>query len=212
MACGWCGTKPLFEAILNYCQVRALGKYINEIWINIQICSWGKSHLKMLFSEFCLGHNLSMIFVCIWIIYIIWHGVTPTGQSFVDLNLWEYRKKKNLFSILISVVWNPAKNWCIKMSMAILMVAHHFWLIWDMWLKLFNGCFVGIHDDVIKWKHFLHYRPFVQEINWSPVNSPHKGQWRGALMFPWICAWMRLVILRCHCTHCEVIIMIYSQL
>ena len=22
----------------------------------------------------------------------------------------------------------------------------------------------------------------------SPVNSPHKGQWRGALMFPLICA------------------------
>ena len=23
----------------------------------------------------------------------------------------------------------------------------------------------------------------------SPVNSPHKGQWRGALMFSFICAW-----------------------
>ena len=23
----------------------------------------------------------------------------------------------------------------------------------------------------------------------SPVNSPHKGQWRGALMFSLICAW-----------------------
>ena len=24
----------------------------------------------------------------------------------------------------------------------------------------------------------------------SPVNSPHKGQWRGALMFPLICIWV----------------------
>ena len=24
----------------------------------------------------------------------------------------------------------------------------------------------------------------------SPMNSPHKGQWRGALMFPLICAWI----------------------
>ena len=24
-------------------------------------------------------------------------------------------------------------------------------------------------------------------IHWSPVNSPHKGQWRGALMFSFIC-------------------------
>ena len=39
------------------------------------------------------------------------------------------------------------------------------------------------HDDVIKWKYFPRYWPCVPEINRSPVNSPHKGQWRGALMF-----------------------------
>ena len=40
-----------------------------------------------------------------------------------------------------------------------------------------------IHDDVIKWKHFPRYWPFVRGMHRSPVNSPHKGQWRGALMF-----------------------------
>ena len=30
---------------------------------------------------------------------------------------------------------------------------------------------------------FPRYWPFVREIHRSPVNSPHKGQWRGALMF-----------------------------
>ena len=30
---------------------------------------------------------------------------------------------------------------------------------------------------------FPHYWPFVRRIHRSPVNSPHKGQWRGALMF-----------------------------
>ena len=39
------------------------------------------------------------------------------------------------------------------------------------------------HDDVIKWKHFPRYCPFVRGIHRSPMNSPHKGQWRGALMF-----------------------------
>ena len=43
------------------------------------------------------------------------------------------------------------------------------------------------HDDVIKWKHFPRYWPFVRRIHRSPVNSPHKGQWRGALMFSLIC-------------------------
>ena len=44
------------------------------------------------------------------------------------------------------------------------------------------------HDDVIKWKHFPRYWLFVRGIHRSPVNSPHKGQWRGALVFPLICA------------------------
>ena len=43
------------------------------------------------------------------------------------------------------------------------------------------------HDDVIKWKHFARYWPFVRGIHRSPVNSPHKGQWPGALIFSLIC-------------------------
>ena len=46
------------------------------------------------------------------------------------------------------------------------------------------------HDDVIKWKHFPRYWPFVRGIPRSPVNSPHKGQRRGALMFSLICVWI----------------------
>ena len=38
-------------------------------------------------------------------------------------------------------------------------------------------------DDVIKWKHFLHYWHFVRGIHQSPVNSPHKSQWCRALVF-----------------------------
>ena len=44
--------------------------------------------------------------------------------------------------------------------------------------------------DVIKWKHFPRYWRFVCGIHRSPVISPHKGQWRGALVFSLICAWM----------------------
>ena len=46
------------------------------------------------------------------------------------------------------------------------------------------------HDDVIKWKPFPRYWPFVRGINRSPVNSLYKGQWRGAVMFSLICAWI----------------------
>ena len=39
------------------------------------------------------------------------------------------------------------------------------------------------HDDVIKWKHSPRYWPFVRGIHRSPVNSPHKGQWNGNVIF-----------------------------
>ena len=70
------------------------------------------------------------------------------------------------------------------------------------------------HDNVIKWKHFPRYWPFVQGIHRAPVNSPHKGQWRGTLMFSLICPWMNDWVnnreaddLRRHLAHHDVIVM-----
>ena len=70
------------------------------------------------------------------------------------------------------------------------------------------------NDDVIKWKHFPRYWPSVRGIHRSPVNSPHKGQWRGALMFTLICAringWVNTREagdLRRHRAHYDVIVM-----
>ena len=42
---------------------------------------------------------------------------------------------------------------------------------------------LSYHDDAIKRKHFPRYWPFVPGIHRLSVNSPHKGQWRGALIF-----------------------------
>ena len=70
------------------------------------------------------------------------------------------------------------------------------------------------HDDVIKWKDFPRNWPFLRGIHRSPVNSPHKGQWRGALMFTLICAringWVNTREagdLRRYRTHYDVIVM-----
>ena len=71
------------------------------------------------------------------------------------------------------------------------------------------------HDDIVKWKHFPSYRPFVRGIHWSLVNSPHKDQWCGALTFSLICAWMNSWVnyheagdLRCQRTHYDITVMI----
>ena len=53
-------------------------------------------------------------------------------------------------------------------------------------LFLFTSTF---HDDVIQWKHFPRYWPFVRGNHQSPLDTPHKVQWLGALMFSLICAW-----------------------
>ena len=71
---------------------------------------------------------------------------------------------------------------------------------------------LSLHDDVILWKHFPPYWPFVRGIHWSLLNSPHKCQWRGAL-FSLICAWMNAWVnnkeagdLRCHGAHYDIIV------
>ena len=60
--------------------------------------------------------------------------------------------------------------------------------LWLVGRSVFAGWLV-LHDDVIKWKHFPRNWPFVRGIHRSAVNSPHKGQWRGALIFSLICVW-----------------------
>ena len=44
------------------------------------------------------------------------------------------------------------------------------------------------------WRHqmekFPRYWPFVRGSHWPLVNSPDRGQWRGALMFSLIHAWI----------------------
>ena len=49
-----------------------------------------------------------------------------------------------------------------------------------------SGMISDSHDDVTQWKHFPRYWPFVRGIHHWPVNSPHKGQRRGALLFSFI--------------------------
>ena len=67
------------------------------------------------------------------------------------------------------------------------------------------------HDDVTKWKHLPRYWPFVRGIHRSPMDSPHKGKWRGALVFfcAWINAWVNnreVGDLGRHRTHYDVIV------
>ena len=87
--------------------------------------------------------------------------------------------------------------------------SHHHWLS----LGLSDD-----HDDVIKRKHFPRNWPIVWGIHRSPVNSPHKGQWRGALMFSLIYVWINDWVnnrkaddFRRYCAHYDVIVMLCPE-
>ena len=94
-------------------------------------------------------------------------------------------------------------------------------VLYEFYYLVTQGYFAGTgtvyhcpHDDVIKWRRFPRYWPFVRGIHWSPVNSPHKGQWRGALMFLWSAPWINGWVnnretgdLRRHCAHYDVTVM-----
>ena len=64
-------------------------------------------------------------------------------------------------------------------------------LLTSMLYVVHGACPLWIHDDVIKWKHFPRYWPFVRRILRSPVTSSHKGQWSGIVIFSLICAWIK---------------------
>ena len=76
--------------------------------------------------------------------------------------------------------------------------------------------FLHHHDDVINGSIFRVTDPLCGEFTghrW-PVNSPHKGQQRGALMFSFICAWINGWVnnreagdLRRHRAHYDVTVM-----
>ena len=77
----------------------------------------------------------------------------------------------------------------LKYAIAIIDCMCHILFVYEplVWKALYLE---ASHDDVIKWKHFPRNWPLVWGIHWSPVNSPHKGQWRGVLMFCLICVWI----------------------
>ena len=78
-------------------------------------------------------------------------------------------------------------------------------------------CHPVYYDAVIKWKHLPCNWHFVRGMHRPSVNSSHKGQWRGALMYSLICAWTNRWAnngdaddLRRHRAHYEVIVTLIS--
>ena len=126
---------------------------------------------------------LSEIRTCVNIIHLYSYALSYYHYQIGSLNyyllfrIWSWNNKVRCmyFCILIHLTG----YWRMKLLIHAL---KHPWMLRHEWVML------QMHDDVIKWKYFPRYWPFVRGIHRSPLNSPHKGQWRGALMFTLISA------------------------
>ena len=83
------------------------------------------------------------------------------------------------------------------------------------WQWCHNGetCRLSIMDWEETVPHDIEQIWFVRGIHRSPVKSPHKDQWRGALMFSLLCTWINAWVnnretgyLRRHRAHYDVIL------
>ena len=87
-------------------------------------------------------------------------------------------------------------------------------------LKYTSSINLSIHDDVIKWKHFPRYWPFMRWINRWPVDSPTKSSGAELRCLLWSASEQRLSkqpwrrwfetpsrSLWCHCNYMVTLVM-----
>ena len=141
--------------------------------------------------------------------------VWATISSFILLtcptlanNISNYSKLPNVAVLwpTISLGLGHCVGWGYETMACALCLSEFLWFCYYI-------CSVMRKHDVIKWEHFPRYWPFGRGIHRSLASSPHKGQWRGVLMFSVICAWINALVsnreagdLSRHRAHYDVII------
>ena len=106
------------------------------------------------------------------------HTSSASGTRYAIGCMYNIFFHKTLFHIIF-IFWQCLFNNFLE---HIKLLIHHFTLPGENTLNHKYNIIIQ-HDDAIKWKHFPRNWLFVLGIHRSPVNSPHKGQWRGALIF-----------------------------
>ena len=174
---------------------------------------WWDGDFSYLVWECVKSANLHRKIV-MWTLYFSW-----SRSWYFDMEPYEnhYMSIKRAVYIYIYIILGRALLlWFISvMSFCSLLLSDgNIFAAFQFFVKNYFLAVAYVHDDVIKWKYFPRYWPFVKEIHRSPVNFPHKGQWRGALMFTLICDRMNGWVnnheagdSRRYLAHCDVIVM-----
>ena len=116
--------------------------------------------LKNIHLVFCLSVVMQLVLMLIYVIKVWSHHSSMIRSSEPWISCSTTAQNNRCFSI-----------WPLQLLISLCR--------WDEWWSWWR------HQR----KHFPHNWPFVRGIHRWPVDSPHKGQWRGALTFSFICTW-----------------------
>ena len=118
------------------------------------------------------------------------------------------------------------QHWFRQWHVSCSTTSHHIkqcwlFLIWWPWGPITSAKWkVKCYDIMMtsQMETFSALLAFLRGIHRPPVSSPHKGQWRRALLFSIICAWRNGWVnnrdagdLRGHRAHYEVTVMIHTR-
>ena len=142
------------------------------------------------------------------------------------VGLLQKRRNSSADALALNFSCNNTSN-IIGFSMALFLSRFNLFLpchieawinVWHVADTILKFIFSWWRHQMIKWKHFLCHLPFVQGIHQSLVNSLHKGQWGGALMFSLTCAWINGWVnnheagyLGCHRAHYDATVMLIEK-
>ena len=121
---------------------------------------------------------LIMFIMCVILLYL------QTSRHIDSHNLWPYAMRDQLSNLDHIFIHVSMYLHVIIYILSWIMNCHNSTIGNDNFLVVVNN------GDVIKWIHFPRCWPFVWGIHRSPMHSPHKGQWRRALIFYLICVWI----------------------
>ena len=196
-----CRGASQFSKRCRHCDIKSHGIQTSHDWgllhpmpYIFRIHQLREAKYRTYFSVICMSSLCQMVFI---FLKQDWFIVKQTLRNKIQWNLDQnYANLIRKFTLLPAPMceygWNVQvctewKSTCMTVTMVTCISSA------NKVNALYDKHIHALHDDVIKWKHFPCYWPFVRGIHRSPVNSPHKGQWRGALMFSLICALNKLL-------------------
>ena len=127
-----------------------------------------------IYMDISLRISIYSLFLNVCLYPFLHHTTTEMGVIII-LYIQAFRRDNQL---ILSWMYDPTRAVITQQS-------HQATAVWCKAVFIIMVVGWPAHDDVIKWRHFPRYWPFVRGIHRSPVNSPHKASDAELWCFLW---------------------------